>query len=245
MARYRHSLRFTILSAALTLGFAVNASLPVQAQGFRPPRSSGPGAPDNTEAGATRGDCIAESNANSNFVALVPASKVGETVAEYPTVYWYMPRSTAEAVEFVLRDANSQPIYSVKYPLAKHLEKASNGTDDDSIVTGSPGYMSLTVPASAAPPLEIGKVYQWDLNVICDSYNNSTAHMSGGFKRVKLNSMLERRLQQASADERIALYRQYNLWYEAVGTMVELQRQRPNDQNLAAVWDKFLNADGY
>lgn len=244
MAWFKRSSRFTILAVALTLGLAVNVPVLVQAQDtFRPPRTS-TGSPDNTQSGGTRGDCFADEKLPA---PLVPTSQMGATAAEYPTVYWYMPKSRAYGVEFVLRDANEQKVYSVKYSLDKYAEKAQYG--NDYFVVGAPGIMSLTVPASAGlSPLEIGQEYQWELKVVCsdpDQVDGSQdVTINGALKRVQADPNLALRAQQASPEERVALYQNAQLWYEAVGTIVELQRQRPNDRNLAATWDKLLNQAG-
>jgi hypothetical protein len=248
MAWFKRSSRFTILAVALTLGLAANVPVSVQAQDtFRPPRTS-TGSPDNTQPGGTRTggeECMAD---NSSPAPLVPTSQIGATAAEYPTVYWYMPKSRAYGVEFVLRDANEQKVYSVKYSLDKYAEKAQGGTDDYFVV-GAPGIMSLTVPASAGlSPLEIGQEYQWELKVVCSDPSqvdgSQDITINGKLKRVQADANLAIRAQQASPEERVALYQNAQLWYEAVGTIVELQRQRPTDRNLAATWDKLLNSVG-
>ena len=246
MAWFKRSSRFTILAVALTLGLAANVPVSVQAQDtFRPPRTS-TGSPDNTQSGGTRGEeCMVN---EQKPVALVPASEIGATVAEFPTLYWYMPKSRAKAVEFVLLDANQQQVYSVKYSLAQYAEKTTEG-NNDYFVEGSPGVMSLTVPASAGlSPLEIGQEYQWELKVVCSDPSqvdgSQDVTINGKLKRVQADANLELRAQQASPEERVALYQNAQLWYEAVGTIVELQRQRPTDRNLAATWDKLLNSVG-
>jgi hypothetical protein len=245
MAWFKRSSRFTILAVALTLGLAANVPVSVQAQDtFRPPRTS-TGSPDNTQSGGTRGDCLADENSPA---PLVPTSQMGATAAEYPTVYWYMPKSRAYGVEFVLRDANEQKVYSVKYSLDKYAEKDQDGRTDYFVV-GAPGIMSLTVPASAGlSPLEIGQEYQWELKVVCSDPSqvdgSQDVTINGKLKRVQADANLALRAQQASPEERVALYQNAQLWYEAVGTIVELQRQRPTDRNLAATWDKLLNSVG-
>ena len=245
MAWFKRSSRFTILAVALTLGLAANVPVSVQAQDtFRPPRTS-TGSPDNTQSGGTRGDCLADENSPA---PLVPTSQMGATAAEYPTVYWYMPKSRAYGVEFVLRDANEQKVYSVKYSLDKYAEKDQDGRTDYFVV-GAPGIMSLTVPASAGlSPLEIGQEYQWELKVVCSDPSqvdgSQDVTINGKLKRVQADANLELRAQQASPEERVALYQNAQLWHEAVGTIVELQRQRPTDRNLAATWDKLLNQAG-
>lgn len=268
MARFTHSLRFTRLTVALLLGLAITVSAQVQVQSspaplssklpnllknsFRPPRTSGPGAPDNTLPGGTRtgGECMASKPSDTmpgTPVSLVPASKIGTTTAAYPTIYWYMPRSTAGAVEFNLWDeSDNQPIYSVRYSLDKYTVKTNN--DTESLVAGAPGVMSLTVPPSAGAPLQVGKEYFWQLRVVCDA-TDPTDHgdnnrIEGRIKRVQLDPTLTVRIQQASLEERVALYQKAQVWYEAVGALVELQRQRPDDQNLAVAWDNLLNSGG-
>jgi hypothetical protein len=55
--------------------------------------------------------------ASKPLLALVPVDGTGETMAENPTIFWYMPEISADgapapAVEFVLKDANDQEIYT-------------------------------------------------------------------------------------------------------------------------------------
>jgi hypothetical protein len=172
---------------------------------------------------------------------------MGETIAEYPTVSWYMPKTSASMVDFVLRDADNKEVYSFKYSLAKYREKTGTGPDDyNDFVKGSPGIMSLTLPtATSISPMEIDNLYGWELTLICDSGESTNIPiMEGGIKRVEPNPTLAARLQQATPQERVALYVEEKLWYNAVATLVELGRDRPNDPNLAAIWDKLLTSQG-
>lgn len=264
MVLFKHSSRFLILATALTLGLAVNVPGRVQAQlnypslssqlpeqgensnqtkpspenlvssSFRAPRSSGDGVPINRESGGRRGpQCMKD---NGLPVPLVPASGIGETVAEYPTISWYLPKTTAQGVEFVLHDANGQEVYSVSYALAQ--------SEEDFV---EPGIMSLTIPPFAKiSPLEVGKEYSWKLKVMCDRGDSSSFkyELGGSLKRVAINPTLERRIQQATPQERFALYAEARLWYETLNTMLELQQKSPNDQELASAWDKLLESVG-
>jgi len=249
MAWFTRSSRFTLLAVALTLGLAVNVPGQVQAQtsssspsnnlanrgtnSFRPPRGPGPGAPVNTIAGGKRGAC--QTGEESPY-ALKPASGIGETVAEYPTVFWYMPQTSAQKVEFLLKDANGNKVYTAHYALTKSAND----------VEGAPGIRSLTLPALAnLSPLEIGQQYHWELTLICDSLDRSTDMVvEGEIKRVALDPILARRLRLATPQQRVALYAKAGLWHEALSTMIELQRDRPNDANLAATWDNLLESEG-
>jgi len=247
MVWFKKSSPFTILAVALTLGLAVNLPVKVLAQlsfsslsselekAFVPP--FGTGEPVNREGGGTRGPCI---TGDKPLTALVPASGMGETMAQSPTVFWYIPKissdqvvSPAPAVEFVLWDAKDQEVYSTRY----RLPKSSEG------VEGAPGVMSLTIPD--VYPLKIGQEYHWQLTVRCNYLtpdHSEDTYVEGRLKRVLPDPSLESRLQQANPQDRVALYAQANLWYEMLGTLVALRRDRPNDPYLAEAWNKLLVA---
>jgi hypothetical protein len=258
--------RFTllaVLAVALTLGLAVNVPAQVPAplrstslsskleNAFRAPQGPGAPTPVNTEGGASRNPCIASKN--TTITALLPVSRIGETIAEYPTIFWYMPKIAAETeapgIKFVLKvsdkqqDSADKPIvyYSTEYPLAKSAEG----------VVGAPGIMSLSLTPSNFPSLsslEIDKEYAWELTMSsCDYTDSDKADeimVDGGIKRVKLDPTLARRIQQATPQERVALYAENKLWYETLSSLVELRRTNPNDQNLEDAWDKLLSSVG-
>lgn len=236
MAWFTQSSRFAILALALTLSPALTVSAqPSRSstlgsqleRAFRPPRR---GIAINRQGGATR-------NPDSCFVgtrqltALVPTT-VGETAAEYPTVYWYMPMMSAEnapspELEFTLRDASDNKIYSVKYPLTK----SSDG------LVSTPGIMSLTL----AKPLEVNKEYKWLLKVTCDATDNSDAKfVVGSLKRVSEDPNLAIRVQQATPEERVVLYANAKRWYEMLANLVALRRSRPNDPSVTEAWNRLF-----
>jgi hypothetical protein len=242
MAWFTRSSHFAILAVALLLGSAVNASAQMLSQSgsptlgsmlesaFRAPRRIG--APDNRQGGATRGPCFVDARP---LAAIAPLAG-GDTAAEYPTVFWYMPKMTAKdapapEIQFTLRDANDNKIYSANYPLQK-----SAGD-----VVAVPGIMSLTVAKPYG--LEVGKQYTWQLKVTCNSQssdNSESQTAEGGLKRVAADPNLALRLQQVTPEERIAIYAQANLWYEMLANLVRLRRDRPNDANLTDAWEKLL-----
>lgn len=202
---------------------------------FRAPRSPENPSPENTQGGGSRGPCIE----SGSLIPLVPASG-GVTVAENPTVSWYMPQispkyAEAPAVELVLMDANRKQVYSALYPLMKSAEG----------VVGAPGIMSLTV--ANLYPMKIGQDYYWELRVRCDYTEADRADdlvVEGRLKRVEPDQTLALRVQQATPKERVALYANAQFWYDAFATLVELKRDRPNDTELAVTWDKLLTSMG-
>ena len=253
MILFKHLSRFTILAVALTLGLTTNIPAQVQAQpkpsspsskptnqlknSFRPPRT---GVPTNTQGGASRGPACLDKDSDLKPIPLVPvASQMGETAADFPTFFWYMPETSAPEVEFVLQDESGKEVYKVQYALAK-------STEDNNI--SGPGLMGLTLPAFAnLSPLEIGKEYKWEVALVCNPKDRSEGNDiigGGSIKRVAPNPALALRIQQATPQQRVALYRDAQLWYDAVTTLVELQRTRPDDANLAVAWDRLLNSAG-
>lgn len=246
-----------LLTLMLTLGLAVSPPGNVQAQSELPPLMSllpdrwefvPPSTPNqdtfipiNREPGGSRcGElCI---SGNDKLIALVPVSGRGTTIAEYPTFFWSMPKTSAETVEFVLRDDKNRIIYAVQYALGK--EALTKETLNKDVVTSHSGIMSLTLPTSAnLSPLEIGQSYYWELALICDHIDRSADLVIGGeIQRVEPSSTLVNRLVQATPEERIALYAQERLWYETLGTLIELRRDRPDDKTLANAWNKLLKS---
>ena len=256
MTRFIRSSRFIILAFLLavivTVGLSVNAPAQMQApsrssslsrklgNAFRPPRGSGAPGPVNTVSGGTRqgrdedlGRCIP---GNRSLVALVPNSGIGETMADYPTIFWYMPQTTASQVEFVVRDAKVNDVYRVQYA----LPKSTNG-----MVT-TPGIRSLTLPASAnLPPLEIGQDYHWELALICNSFDRSAdIVVEGWIRRVAPNPSVALPRQQTTPQERVALYADARLWYETLVDLVQLRRDRPNDPDIVDAWKTLLTSVG-
>ncbi len=233
-----------LLAVALTLGLGIIVPASVKAQpfslgnqlenAFRPPRSDSP-APENREGGATRSPCI---KGNKPLVALVPVSGVGNTSAEYPKIFWYMPELSADdapspMIEFILRDANKQEVYSAKYPLAK----TNQG------LVGSPGLMSLNV--ANLYPLQTNQEYHWELTLMCDSKGpdrSQDTFVEGAIKRVEPDPFLALRIQRATPQERVAIYAREQLWYDTLATLVELRRARPTDPTLAEAWTKLFDS---
>ena len=244
MAWFIPSSRYIIMVVALTLGISINPLEQAQAQpltsslssklesAFRAP--SGSGAPINTQSGGTRGPCM---RTNKPLIALVPTYGMGKTIAESPTIYWYVPPLSIEGapapmIEFVLKDANDQEVYSAKYPLMKSPES----------VVGTPGIMSLSI--GNLYPLKIGQEYHYLLTLRCDANsqdNSENAYAEGRLQRVAPNPNFEHLTQQATPQERVSLYADNELWYETVATLIELRRDRPYDTNLVDAWEKLLS----
>lgn len=257
MTWFNRSSRFTV-ALALTLGLVGNLPAGVQAQlggsplsrdipsewEFTPPNSQGPDNARSRQAGGTRGVCITGKDKDQVPIALVPKSGIGTTMAEYPTLSWYIPKNTGWGVELTVRNANGEEIYSTKYAFAHYTGQDSQGEPEEYVV-GAPGIMSLTLPkleSSVLPP-ETGQKYKWTLGLICTPGDSSSiVYADGVFERVAPDPNLASRIQQATPEQRVAIYAKERLWYETLNTLVELRRQRPNDQGLKSAWSQLLRS---
>lgn len=190
-------------------------------------KASREGLPGRRIGGGTRGECPL---ATKRLTALVPENNLGLTVAAYPTFFFYIPQSlTPKAVEFVLLDDSDRQVYETTF-----------------MTTGASGIINLSLPSFAAlPPLEIGKNYHWYFSMICNPVNRAEdVFVEGWIQRVEPDPVLAFKLEKASSVERANLYASDGLWHEALMTLTELSRDRPNNSEIAANWTQLLQNVG-
>ncbi|MFB2898154.1 DUF928 domain-containing protein [Aerosakkonemataceae cyanobacterium BLCC-F50] len=199
-------------------------------QSYQPPDRS---APSTTAGGASRGGCIESAGV---LTSLMPQNNLGLTLSGYPTFFWYVPKSKAEALEFKLLDGeNGKVIYK------KTLAVPSNS-----------GIVSFTLPKDElSAPLEVGKMYHWFLTMVCPPNPNQelpdksgNVIVDGWVERIQLNPSLVNKLEKAAPTDRPALYAAAGIWHESLTTLVDLLRQKPDDRNLKNQWKKLLDSVG-
>ncbi|WP_052334288.1 DUF928 domain-containing protein [Kamptonema formosum] len=193
---------------------------------FEPPPQEG--APTGTAGGATRGGCEKDAQEKSVLTALVPARvKIVMTVAERPTLLFYIPETYASKVGFSLQDEKESEIYQTEME-----------------ISGQPGIVSVSIPPSA-PALEIGKNYTWQFSLICDSADYSGNLVLNGFlQRTEISSTLAKAEALTSPLERAAFYEKNGLWLEAVANLAEARRQEPDSRKVAEQWAELLKSAG-
>ncbi|GAA6615524.1 DUF928 domain-containing protein [Scytonema sp. NUACC26] len=199
------------------------------------------GAPRDRKGAGTRGDCPA---VNQRLTALVPlvsttASQkqatapyvLGLTANEYPTFWFYVPYlpKNINSVKFVLLDEKNNSVTTE--PIAIALPK-------------TPGVMSVSLPTTEKP-LVVGQYYHWYLLIDCNPQSRSEdIAVEGLVQRIPLNNDLTRRLQAATPRQRVALYARAGIWQDAITTLGELRRAKPQDAALAADWKDLLESVG-
>ena len=194
---------------------------------FDPP---GEDMPQSSLGGASRngGRCLNVANDSAiSFSALLPTSHSALTAASHPTILAYLPETTAQQVFYSWRDENNQDHYQIILPIEQKQ-----------------GIVSLNLPKTA-PPLEVGKNYQWAVGIMCDGrLQPDSPTIQGQIKRVELTSAIQHSLDSEISLKNAAVYGKNGLWYETVATLASLITAQPKDANLASNWQELLNSVG-
>ncbi len=242
---YLHPL--TICSVVLSLGLATvsSSSTPVRAQStattaaesivnsgiaritFEPPSS---GTPQDTVGGASRGSgqCPEDTTAQNLAVTpLMPAVSEALTVAERPTLFVYVPQTSAREVFVSLEGENNTYHYQTKIPL-----------------TNQGGIVSFRLPQEA-PPLQVGASYKWSFILMCGQrLRPDSPAVQGTIRRIEPNATLEAQANSGSLLQSAAVYGEAGVWYDMLASLAEARRSQPNDPNLATTWSDLLTSVG-
>jgi len=175
-----------------------------------PPRPPVDGNPPERQPAGTRGPC--ENTTGTPFTPLLPVDKSGfsgYTLTEHPTFWFYIPYKTSSVSSgnFSIEDQQGNTLYrtSVRLPT-------------------TPGFVSVSIPTTEKP-LEQNKQYRWTFTLSCASQETSeppnqetpespiVLH-TGSVQRVDMPA-LESQLKTATLEERINLYVEKSIWYDA------------------------------
>jgi hypothetical protein len=197
-----------IASLMLSVSFWI---APVSLAKYTPPQN--PSKPKDTGTNTTRGGSC-EANSSARVTALVPFSHVGETISGHPTFTWFVPDRTPRPLQLRLFTRTGQLLYK---------------TDMES----QPGIMSVALPPNL-PPLSIGQSYQWQVVLVCDPMVPSrNVVATGEIQVVQPAASLQSQLAAAQTpQQRIDLYAQAGLWYDAIA---EARKASETSQNQEAV----------
>lgn len=182
--------------------------------------------PPNRDSRPIRGGC--QSNQQQlSFRALVPSNKTGRTVSDYPTFFFYLPKTEAESAEFTLLDSTGQQIYQQTLT-----------------VKNVSGVIGISIPANSnVPPLAAGKTYTWNFTLICNPADRSGDLPSiGKVERVELSADIRRQLEQADAREKIFVYAKNGIWLDALSNLAAARRTLPTNEAIQADWESLLDS---
>jgi hypothetical protein len=182
---------------------------------------------------------------NADLKALMPENKIGRTVLDYPTFffYLYLPKKekteeteaeTPMKAEFILKDESDKQIYQQTLNINQQTLKISNLS----------GVIGVSLPADKnVPPLEVGKKYTWTFTLICNPEDRSGDKTENGVvRRVELSADILGELEKADPRQKTVIYAQNGIWQDALGTLAAARRANPNNTDLVADWESLLDS---
>ncbi|MFM7603550.1 MAG: DUF928 domain-containing protein [Pseudanabaena sp.] len=156
------------------------------------------------------------------LIPLLPPNKFGLTVSSNPTLFAYVPKTSAIAIEFTLENQQGKGIAHQRVPL-----------------TSTPSIVSTQF---AKTPLEVGKDYKWLISVVCETGDPEDAFSEGIIRRIQPEAALLKQLEKASVIERVYIYTKFGIWHEAIADLANLRLSQPNNNDLKANWKNLLKS---
>lgn len=191
---------------------------------FKPPNNGAPGGNRSGSSGNTgsRDDCP---SVKKDITALIPKTNWGNTLAERPTFWFYIPYQTGRLTLIIKEEQATNPLVRVSY------EVREGG-----------GIMGFSIPETA-PALEVNRAYRWRVYFNCKpNIQPSLTGVEGVVQRVAANEAWKTKLiPNTSIKEQINLYARRGLWYETITKLIELHRAKPTDQELKQLWSDLLS----
>jgi Domain of Unknown Function (DUF928) len=181
---------------------------------FVPPND---GAPDDRNDAGSRPTCPAS---DKSFQALIPATNLGLTLAEFPTFWLYIPYpiSSPHAIEFILRDETTKDeIYRTEFQIDR-----------------GEGILGFRLPEDA-PPLEKGRKYRWRFDLFCNGDTADFVSDNGVILRTEIDAELP-----AAIADKLEVYAQNGIWYELLTELIQQQCVNPDDADISTEWQQLL-----
>ncbi|OCQ97392.1 hypothetical protein BCD64_21340 [Nostoc sp. MBR 210] len=176
----------------------------------------------NPQPAPVTGKCL---QGNIPFTALIPESQLGLTTVSNPSLFFYVPQTSAPELELVVQNETEQEVYTQKY---KPNNKA--------------GIISIRLPVNS---LAVNKQYKWTFSVICNPTDKSQNKVVAGVvQRVLPDLQLVKKLQQANRQERAVLYAAAGIWHDALATVAQRRYLFPNNPEIASDWQELLTTPG-
>lgn len=186
--------------------------------------------PDRKPAG-TRGD---DEETNTSFLEyftpLLPVSDSefkfsGRTLTGHPTFWFYVPyqASSFSDAKFLIEEQQSQDIVY----------------QTEVVLPTTPGFVKVSLPPTENP-LQPNQIYRWQFIIYFASDvpgdRSQAVYHQGLVERVDMPN-LETQLETATLAERINLYLDNSIWYDASANLTEIHA-------IPQVWHELLKAIG-
>ncbi len=162
------------------------------------------------------------------MMPLSPQDGFSVTVSNRPTLFWYVPATTAKIAEFRLLGNDDQELYHQTIGLS-----------------GQAGVVSLTLPDRVTESLLTpNQELRWQFSVTCDPNQPSKNPFVEGViqRNTPDQALIDRVNQAASASERANVYANAGVWQEAISTLVTQRCLTPTDTALTSSWQNLLKS---
>lgn len=203
-----------------------NSTIPdkvVFQENFDPPGEPQP----KTTSGAGSRDSQRCSFEEEPIKPLMPKSNFGLTFEEHPSIFIYLPKTSAKRVVLSLRDETSNSYQRAFLP-----------------ITTSERIVSFKLPTEKLP-LKTGKNYQWSLVVVCGKkVQPDDPTFSGWVQRVAKTPLFDRELANKAPIWQAKWYGERGYWYEMLMAIEEAKKAQPNNAQLNALLRKFWQWQG-
>jgi hypothetical protein len=199
---------------------------------FKLPKVPKRGAPSTSSAGASRTDVP--------LAALVPSEDGlvgGYTSSEQPILWFYNPyistpsnpqtQSKLVDLKLILNDADDRLIDSMNVPLPE-----------------TPGPLGIRFNSTKLKP---DQPYRWILRATVIEPSTEVEKMltlNGWVQREVPKQTLANALKTADKPQQFQLYRQNELWFDALTVLAEMRSLKPEDKTLQAQWRELLKDAG-
>ncbi|NJR17017.1 MAG: DUF928 domain-containing protein [Calothrix sp. CSU_2_0] len=196
---------------------------------FEPPKRDAPRG--GTAGGGSRPIALACASTPSNrhpiLTALSPGKHIGLSRSQHPVFFVHLPQTSAQSAEFSLFDKEMNGIYQQNIPIANQA-----------------GLINIRLPEDA-PHLVPNQTYYWSFAVACNPKDRTEDLVVGGWiEHTPLSKSIQQQLAKATAIERVSFYAKQGFWYDAVATIIELQKLEPSNSQLSQSWNDLLTSVG-
>ena len=159
------------------------------------------------------------------FLALIPKTNSGYTLASHPTFWLYIP-GLSDSIYFTLKDKDTgEEIYQTKFN-----------------VESEQGIISLKLP-SAAPRLKVGKEYRWRFVFNCRNEPKNLSVEGVVARKATTENLTSQLNSAATVMEIIDIYEENGLWHETITALGNLRRSYPDNVAIATRWKRLLERD--
>lgn len=191
-----------VLSVALV-------TTPVALAQYKPLNPSPAPVPVGGQGGRRGGGC---DGGDMPLTVLASRKYVAQTVSRHPTFAWFVPDSRPFDMEFTI------------------AEMAPGGKKGKEVLSlslqSSQGIMKLSPFSSDAPGLEVGKVYFWQVAILCNSDTSENAIVDGAsIEVVEIPTTVQNNLNQAADSfDQVNIYGKAGLWYDALSEALKVAK---------------------